>query len=97
MHISFDNYYHHCSRIIFSDAQLPLSLKRIVFRRLLLSLGDLGQLAIRLYSDIDMKHLRGGDSVICLPESPAVHDLSLSCLLFLKHFSDGGNLNKKCI
>ena len=55
MHISFDNYYHHCSRIIFSDAQLPLSLKRIVFRRLLLSLGGFVHLAIRLSTDTHTK------------------------------------------
>ena len=66
----------------FCYPHLPLSLKRTVFCHFLLSLGGFGHLAIIWSAYPHLRHLRGGISVSCLSESPAVRAFYLYFIIF---------------
>ena len=68
-------------------AQLPCLLKRTCFRQFLFSFGGFGHLAIRWYSDPNLKYFRDVRSVRLLSEESAARAFYFSCLIILKHFS----------
>ena len=90
IHIYIDSYHHLRPQIIFAVHDYPLSLKRVSFSHLLLSLGSLGHLSIRLYTDPHIKCLQGGRSVLCLSQSPDARGFSLYFLIFFNISHLGG-------
>ena len=67
----------------FGNPQLLLSLKRIWFLSLSLSLVGYGPLAIILSTNSHLKYMWGGRLVRCLSKSPAARDFSLYFLIYI--------------